>query len=236
MHPLALLFSRPVAYRDGLAVQEALHAQRVADRIPDTVLVLEHAPVVTLGNRGRETHLVTGREALRRKGVDLVHASRGGDVTYHGPGQLVAYPILRLGGREADAHGYLYNLEEAAVRTVASFGVQAWRREGMNGAWTEQGKIAAIGFRLKRWVTMHGMSLNVCPDLAGFLDIVPCGLVGESVASLQTLLGEACPALPAVRTSLLRHLSGVLQRDFEPLDIPVDAESPDAVLARIQAG
>lgn len=209
---LALFLADPVRYADGVRFQEALVAARQADQIPDTVLFLQHHPVITLGRRGRTQHLLASPEVLARHGVDLVTASRGGDVTYHGPGQLVIYPILKLGSAEADAHGYLHNLEEVAVRTAADFGVTAYRRAGMNGAWTDSGKIAAIGFYLKRWVTMHGMSFNVDLDLAGFQLIVGCGLVGEKVSSLREILGDRTPSLPTVRDHLARHIEQVLGR------------------------
>ena len=215
MTALAVSFDAPLAYGEGIRIQEALLEARAADAIPDVVLFLQHRPVVTLGNRGRREHLLLSETALHERGIELAHASRGGDVTYHGPGQLVMYPILRLGAHEADAHGYLWNLEEIAVRTADEFGVQAWRREGKNGAWTEAGKIAAIGFRLKRWVTLHGMSFNVDLDLSGFESIVPCGLVGEPVASLHTLLGETCPSVPDVKAAMARHFETVMGRTLE---------------------
>ena len=211
----AIVFDAPVPYADGLRIQERLVADRQAGRIPDTVLFLEHRPVVTAGNRGRTQHLLVAPEELAHRGIDYFVASRGGDLTYHGPGQLVMYPVLQLGGREADAHGYLNNLEEIAIRTAASFGVEAFRRAGMNGAWTQAGKIAAIGFRLKRWVTCHGMSFNVRVDLAGFQTIVPCGLVGEPVASLETLLGPSCPSVAEVRTAMMGHFADVCGRPFD---------------------
>jgi lipoyl(octanoyl) transferase len=189
----ALFFTSPVRYADGVRLQEALVAARQAGAIPDVVLFLEHAPVVTLGRRGRQNFLLAPPDQLARQGIDFHLASRGGDVTYHAPGQLVLYPILQLGGAEADSRGYLHNLEEIALRTAADFGVAAHRRPGKNGAWTEDGKIAAIGFHLKRWVTMHGLSFNVSLDLRGFDLIVGCGLVGERVSSLQRLLGDRCP-------------------------------------------
>lgn len=211
-HALVLCLDDPVRYADGVRFQEALVASRQADRIPDTILFLQHHPVITLGRRGRTQHLLASPEALARHGVDLVTASRGGDVTYHGPGQLVMYPILKLGSAEADAHGYLTNLEEIAIRTAADFGVTAYRREGMNGAWTEAGKIAAIGFHLKRWVSMHGMSFNVDLDLAGFQLIVGCGLVGEKVSSLRQILGGRCPSLDQVRERMCIHAERILGR------------------------
>ncbi len=197
-----------------MAVQDVLVAVRQAGSIPDAVLFCEHAPVVTLGRRGRDAHLKLTPADLARRGIACHVAPRGGDVTFHGPGQVVMYPILRLGDCEADARGYLHNLEEIALRTAADFGVAAFRRPAKNGAWTAAGKIAAIGFRLQRWVTSHGMSFNVSVDLAGFGTIVPCGLAGEPVASLQAILGARCPAVPEVRAVMARHFSVVCGRDL----------------------
>lgn len=225
----ALFFDEPVRYTEAVRIQEALVAARQCDEIPDTVLFLEHHPVITLGRRGRDQHLLASRDALRARGVDLAVASRGGDVTYHGPGQLVMYPILKLGCTEADAHGYLTNLEEIAIRTAADFGVGAGRRAGMSGAWTPGGKIAAIGFHLKRWVTLHGMSFNVDLDLAGFALIVGCGLVGERVTSLKELLGPAAPDVPTVRASMVAHFGAVCQR---PLSVHTFGRDCPDLLAR----
>ena len=212
----SISFESPVRYADGVRIQEALVAARQRDEIPDTVLFLEHVPVITLGRRGRDNFVLVPPEQLAIRGIDLAHASRGGDVTFHGPGQLVMYPIIKLGATEADSHGYLNNLEEIAMRTAADFGVAAFRREGKSGAWTDAGKIAAIGFHLRRWVTMHGMSFNVAPDLAGFDCIVGCGLVGEKVASLKGILGAKCPTVEAVRDRMAAHFSAVCQRALAP--------------------
>ena len=214
-------FDEPVPYAEGVALQERLAAERAAGAIPDTVLFLQHPPVVTLGARGRTDQLRLDPEALAARGIELRHASRGGDATYHAPGQWVVYPILHLGENEADAHGYLFNLEEVALRTAAAFGVEAWRRPGLNGAWTAAGKLAAIGFRLRRWVTLHGMSFNVDLDLAGFDTIFPCGL-REPVASLRSILGDRCPARADVRRRLAEVFSGVFQR-------PLDLQAPPAI-------
>ena len=138
-------------------------------------------------------------------------------MTYHGPGQLVMYPILRLGESEADARGYLFNLEEIAIRTAAGFGIDAFRREGMSGAWTERGKLAAIGFHIRRWITLHGMSFNVREGLSGFDFIVGCGLVGEKVCSLESWLGEGTPELRGVREVMLGAFSGVCGRELDPV-------------------
>ena len=215
MNAWALQFSEPVPYQTGLDLQHRLLAARQRNEIPDTVLILQHTPTVTLGNRGRDNYLLKTPEEYKALGIDVFHAERGGDVTYHAPGQWVLYPIIYLGGSEADAHGYLWNLEEVALRTLADFGIAGFRREGKNGAWTEQGKVAAIGFRLKRWVSFHGMSFNVSLDLSGFQTIVPCGLVGQPVASMKTVLGESCPSMEAVRDRLLVNFSAVCGRDLE---------------------
>lgn len=218
MKACAIFFDKPVRYADGVLLQQRLAAARATSRIADVVLFLEHHPVVTLGARGRTDSMLVAPEELARRGIDFAIASRGGDATYHGPGQLIMYPILRLGSSEADAHGYLFNLEEVAIRTAADFGVTAFRRDGKNGAWAAQGKIAAIGFRLKRWITLHGMSFNVNPDLAGFGTIIPCGLQGEPVASLGSILGPGCPSLRDVRAAMLRHFQQVLRRPLEVFD------------------
>jgi lipoate-protein ligase B len=211
-------FNDPVPYQRGLDIQHRLLDARQRDAIPDTVLILQHEPVVTLGNRGRENYLLKTEAEYRAMGIELFHAERGGDVTYHGPGQWVLYPILHLGGNEADAHGYLFNLEEIALRTLGDFGVEGCRREGKSGAWTDAGKVAAIGFRLKKWVSFHGMSFNVCNDSTGFETIVPCGLVGEPVASLRRILGDDCPSMEQVRDALLNHFAAVCNRELERFD------------------
>lgn len=211
----AVTIETPLPYDDGVRLQTALVNARIAETIPDTVLFLEHTSVITLGVRAQDSHVLLSSADLQRRHIDLYHSSRGGDATWHGPGQLVMYPIIRLGEQEADAHGYLHNLEEIAIRTAGDFGVAAYRRHGLTGAWTQAGKLAAIGIRLKRWVTFHGMSFNVKPDLAGFTAIVPCGLAGEAVTSLEKLLGAACPTLAQVRARMERHFSDVCRRELK---------------------
>ena len=227
-----VFFDSPLAFADGVRIQHEIHKARLADRIPDTVLFLEHRPAVTLGTRGRSNYLLITPEQLAARGIEFARASRGGDVTYHGPGQLVMYPILKLGEREADSHSYLTNLEEIAIRTAADFGVVARRRKGMNGAWTDDGKIAAIGFRLRRWITMHGMSFNVSVDLEGFRTIVPCGLQGEPVSSLKKILGDRCPSMERVRDRLAHHFSGVCGRPLE--FFPFHGPLPDGLSQILQ--
>lgn len=215
MKAWAISFDSPQPYDEIMALQDQLVESRRDEQIPDTVLFLQHTPVVTLGCRGRTEHLKLTQEQLAELGISLFKASRGGDVTFHGPGQLVIYPVLRLGVEESDARGHLNNLEEVAIRLASDFGVGAYRREGLNGAWTDQGKIAAIGFRLRRGVTYHGMSFNVAPDLSGFSTITPCGLKGESVTSLKDLLGEKCPSLAQVQERAMFHFASIFSRPLE---------------------
>lgn len=213
-------------------MQRRLLKARQDNLIPDTVLLLQHTPTVTLGNRGRDNYLLKTEEEYRALGIDLFHAERGGDVTFHGPGQWVLYPILYLGGNEADSHGYLFNLEEIALRTLEDYGIHGYRREGKSGAWTDAGKIAAIGFRLKKWVSFHGMSFNVSNDLMGFKTIVPCGLVGEPVTSLKTILNDNCPDMASVQNSLLNHFSVVCNRELEQFS--EEGRMPDMLNELIQ--
>ena len=222
----SIMFDQPVSYEAGLLFQYRLLAARQAEKIPDTVVLIQHTPTITLGNRGRDNYLLKSEQEYKDLGIDLFQVERGGDVTFHGPGQWVLYPILHLGGNEADSHGYLFNLEEIAIQTLAAFSVDGFRRKGKSGAWTEQGKIAAIGFRLKRWVSFHGMSFNVENQLDGFETIVPCGLEGEPVTTLSKLLGEEAPSLSAVGSKLLDCFEAVMGRPmmrYGPMDVLPDA-------------
>jgi len=203
-----------VPYRQAWAWQRAVHAARVTGRIPDVAFWLSHPPTVTLGRRGRTSALRRSQEELSAQGVELHVVERGGDATYHGPGQWVVYPVLRLGQADADAHGHLYNLEELAIRTCAAFGVPARRRAGMAGAWTPRGKIAAIGFAIRRWVTFHGMSFNVAPNPNGFEWIIPCGLAGEPVASLADHL-SAVPSMDDVADVMIQLFGTIFGRRVE---------------------
>jgi lipoyl(octanoyl) transferase len=209
-----VLFPQPLPYAAAAALQDRLVARRIADDIPDTLLLLQHPPVITLGRRGRREHLLADEERMRNAGVEVHLSSRGGDVTFHGPGQWVLYPILKLGPREMGTHGYLHALEDIALGTASAFGIDAFRKEGKAGAWCARGKFAATGFKFTRWVTQHGLSLNVCPDLRFFDLIVGCGLVGERVSSFAEVLGDRCPSMEAVSTELQRQSARVLDRAF----------------------
>ena len=179
-----------VEYARALALQADLVRRRAAGEIPDRLLLLEHPHVLTLGSSARRDHILATGAQLRERGIELFEAGRGGDVTYHGPGQLVGYPILRLGPERRDLHRYLRDLEEVLIRTLAAFDVRAGRADGLTGVWTAGRKIAAIGIRVSSgWVTSHGFALNVQPDLSYFRTIVPCGIHDREVTSLAECTG-----------------------------------------------
>lgn len=164
--------------------QLQLVASRQSGDAPDTLVLTEHQPVFTIGARpGADQHLVWPEALLARQGIEVIRTNRGGDITYHGPGQIVGYPILDLQHKK-DLHAYLRNLEEVLIRTVAHFGIDASRRDGKTGIWIEDRKIAAIGVAVKTWITYHGFALNVDPDLQHFSGIVPCGITDGTVTSL----------------------------------------------------
>ena len=180
-----------VPYADGLALQEDLVVRRRDGEVPDTLVLLEHPHVITLGTGSHREHVLAGDEERARLGVELFETGRGGDVTYHGPGQLVGYPILDLKPDRKDLHRYLRDLEEVLIRTVAELGVSAHRVPGLTGVWTWAGKIGAIGVRvLSGWITSHGFALNVDTDLDFFGTIVPCGIPDRSVTSLSREVGR----------------------------------------------
>ena len=185
-----------VSYPDALALQQQLVEDRKQGRISDRLLLLEHPPVITLGVRARNdrSHVLQSEAALAARGVALFETGRGGDVTYHGPGQLVGYPIFDLKPDRCDGHQYVRDLEEVLIRAVTVFGIAAHRVKGLTGIWVGEAgmeeKLAAIGVRISRWVTSHGFALNVNTDLDGFQLIVPCGIADRGVTSIQRLVGH----------------------------------------------
>ena len=181
-----------VPYADGVALQRDLVEERRTGRIPDTLLLLEHPPVVTLGVRpGSRSHVLATPETLASAGIEVHETGRGGDVTYHGPGQLVGYPIIDLRPDRCDVHAYVRDLEEVMIRTCGDFGVVAGRVSGLTGAWVGDRKIGAIGVRISRWITSHGFAFNVSTNLAHFQLIVPCGIADHGVTSLEQETGHA---------------------------------------------
>jgi lipoyl(octanoyl) transferase len=181
-----------IPYGEALDLQKSLVEDRRAGRIPDTLLLLEHPHVITLGVKLAEarSHVVATAEALAARGVEVVEAGRGGDVTYHGPGQLVAYPILDLKPDRQDVHRYVRDLEAAMIGLCAAYSVAADRIVGLSGAWVGDRKIGAIGVRISRWISSHGLAFNVSPDLSYFDLIVPCGIADKAVTSLSLEVGR----------------------------------------------
>jgi len=201
-----------LSYADGLDLQAQLVARRQAGEVPDTLLLLEHEPVFTLGRSARRENVLLSEEALRERGFALFDSGRGGDVTYHGPGQVVGYPILDLSPDRRDAHRYVRDLEEVMIRTCADYAIPAGRVAGLTGTWVGPDKIGAIGVRIARWVTSHGFAFNVSTDLAPFSLIVPCGIQNRGVTSLERLRGRSVP-LDEVMDRLTGHLAAVFQRE-----------------------
>jgi lipoyl(octanoyl) transferase len=181
-----------VPYTAALDLQKSLVEERRAGRIPDTLLLLEHPPVITLGVKlaDARTHIVAPPELLAARGVEVVETGRGGDVTYHGPGQLVAYPILDLKPDRQDVHRYVRDLEAVMIGLCAAYGVAANRIAGLSGTWVGERKIGAIGVRISRWITSHGLAFNVSTDLSFFDLIVPCGIADKGVTSLSLEVGR----------------------------------------------
>ena len=184
-----------VPYAEALALQQSLVDERRGGRIPDTLLLLEHPPVITIGVKRADAraHVLAPPDRLAALGVEVVETGRGGDVTYHGPGQLVAYPIVDLRPDRQDVHRYVRDLEAVMIEVCASYGVIAGRVPGYSGAWVGDRKIGAIGVRISRWVTSHGLAFNVATDLAGFDLIVPCGIADRGVTSLARELDRPVP-------------------------------------------
>jgi lipoyl(octanoyl) transferase len=202
-----------VNYAQALDLQKQLVEDRKADRIPDQLLLLEHPPVITLGVKSRDdrSHVLATPEALERDGVEIVATGRGGDVTFHGPGQLVGYPVIDLRPDRCDVHRYVRDLEEVLIRTAVAFGIDAVRSPGLTGVWVGQEKLAAIGVRIARWVTSHGFALNVTTKLDHFNLIVPCGIQDRGVTSMEKLLGRPV-SMDEVEEAVISQMSGVFGR------------------------
>src|SRR5216117_1186534 len=193
MKPIEIRRLGNVPYVEALALQRALVDDRRAGRVGDTLLFVEHPHVLTLGVRGDggRSHILATPDALAARGVEVHETGRGGDITYHGPGQIVGYPIVDLRPDRCDVHRYVRDLEEVLIRTAADYGVAAHRIDGLTGVWVGNEKLAAIGVRIARWVTSHGFALNVGTDLDYFNLIVPCGIKDRGVTSLERLLGRS---------------------------------------------
>ena len=216
MKPLQVRRLGLVPYADGLELQRRLVEERKADRIPDTLLLLQHPHVLTIGvKKDGRSHILASPDRLSSLGVEVFETGRGGDVTYHGPGQLVGYPILNLDPDRRDVHQYVRDLEEVMIRVCADYAIDAGRVLGFSGAWvkSEGGdeKIGAIGVRISRWITSHGFAFNVATDIEFFNLIVPCGIADRGVTSLAAKLGRA-PAMIEVETRFVEQFAHVFGR------------------------
>lgn len=201
-------------YGRVFTLQQDLNRARRLGAIPDIVIFLEHHPCFTVGRRGGFDHILVNSEFLESQGIRVYETDRGGDITYHGPGQLVCYPILDLNGFGRDVHLYAHHMEETLIKTLAAFGITAGRKPEYPGVWVESEKIAAEGIGVQHWVTMHGVSLNVCPDLHHFSYIIPCGISTMGVTSINKLLGNEVE-FNLVRQEMRRQLGLIFDLSLE---------------------
>lgn len=201
----------PVPYREAFEMQLERRTMVERGEASNALFTLEHRPVITCGRHTKKEHILLTPEAYQQAGIDLVEVDRGGDVTYHGPGQLTAYPILNLAFWTQSVNWYLRQLEEVIIDTLGDFRIDADRLEGYTGVWTSKGKVAQIGIGVHRWVTFHGIALNVQPSMDHFAMIVPCGIPDKPVTSMQALLGEEIGVAAVSRT-----FEKQLIRQFQP--------------------
>lgn len=221
-----------VAYGPMLALQEGRHAEVCAGSRDDTLFLLEHEPVVTLGRNSGAGNLLVSRELLAARGVELFETGRGGDVTYHGPGQIVGYPIVHLQEGERDIKRFVGFLEEIMIRTARDFEVDAGRVDGLRGIWVGNDKIGAVGVRIARWTTLHGFAFNVSGALDGFSLIVPCGLHGKGITSLEKLARRRID-LHQINDRLAYHAATVLDRcaiECPASPLPIVQGAPEATV------
>jgi lipoyl(octanoyl) transferase len=226
-----------VGYAEGLALMAALRTARLAGDIEDTLLLLEHPAVITMGRKGSPDHIRASQAELGSLGIEVFETERGGDVTYHGSGQVVGYPILNLAPDRCDVRRYVRDLEEAMIRTASDFGVAAGRVTKLNGIWLGEGadppspgpsrKLGAVGVHLSRWITSHGFAFNASTDLAAFDLIVPCGISGRGVTSLRSELGHPVDQ-EEVESRLASHLADLLGRELRHWTPVVRAETEAA--------
>jgi len=218
-----------VAYEEALELQRHIARDRISGALPqDVLLLVEHPPVVTLGRASKGKHLIASPEFLRSKGVELFEVERGGDVTFHGPGQLVGYPIVDLKRHRLDLHWYLRKIEEALINTLADYDIVAERNPSFTGVWTKGKKIASIGVHARDWVTWHGFALNVATDLDYFGLIVPCGIAGVDMTSMSRELA-APVTMRAAEDSAVRGFAAVFELD--PVETPVGELALDTAAA-----
>ena len=209
-------WDEPIGYTEAYDIQRSFWARNLAVESPDTLLLLQHSPTFTIGKSGKLENLLLSSDELAQVGAQFYFADRGGDITYHGPGQLVAYPIIDLRRRGKDVHGYVHDLEEVAIRTLVDFSIEACRDEKYIGVWVDDEKIAAIGVRIRKWVTMHGLALNVNPSLEYFSFINPCGIVDKGVTSMARVLSHNI-SVKEVASRLIDNFSKVFTTHVETI-------------------
>ena len=199
-----------VPYEKALEYQENLLARRIAEETRDSLILLEHPPTITTGRKGNTEHLLVREEYLRKHGISFVHASRGGDITFHGPGQIVGYPILNLKNHGMDIRRHLRMIEEMIIRTLRDFDIEGRRIDGVTGVWVKRSKVASIGIAIRKWVTYHGFALNVSTDLDYFDLILSCGITDVRITSIGNWLGnEENVGMDDVTRSVIRNFMGV---------------------------
>lgn len=203
-----------IEYGEAYDIQKKLWSQKMDGRTADALLLLEHPPTFTIGKSGKLENLLLAREELTKEGMSLFFTNRGGDITYHGPGQLVVYPIIDLKNRGKDIHRYIHDLEEVVIRTLADLSIEARRDEKEVGVWMNNEKIAAIGVSVRKWVTLHGLALNVHPNLEHFSFINPCGILDRGVTSIAKVLSRNVP-MEVVVKGLVNHFSEVFDAHIE---------------------
>lgn len=201
-------------YREVWDLQKEIHEKRVEKKIPDTLILVEHKPVITMGKSGQDTNVLYPIEILKEKGVEFYQIERGGDVTFHGPGQLVGYPIFNVKDGLAGIKPFIYGIEDAIIRSLGDHNIEAYKKEKMIGVWTAKGKVCSIGVAVKRWVSFHGFALNVNTDLSFFDLIVPCGLKNVEMTSMQEIL-EKEVSMEEVKRSVVRYFSEIFKQDIK---------------------
>lgn len=199
-------------YKKAYELQLELIKKRAAGEIPDTLILVEHPPVFTIGSSGTEEHISVSRSFLESSGIEVFETNRGGDITYHGPGQIVAYPILNLKEHKQDLHWLLRQYEEVTIRLLEEYGIVAKRIEGLTGVWVGDEKITAIGVGVRRWVSYHGFAFNVNPNLEHFSYIIPCGIRDKGVTSLSKLQGKEMD-MDEMRKKVIKYFAEVFEME-----------------------
>ncbi|PYU48540.1 MAG: lipoyl(octanoyl) transferase [Acidobacteria bacterium] len=226
-----------VGYAEAYALQKRIVAARKAEAIEDVLLLCEHPHVITQGRNGKREHLLASEHVLRQKGIEYYETTRGGDITYHGPGQIVGYPILNLGAIRRDVVWYVRTLEEAMIQATAEFGIKAERVAGKTGIWVRVGnteeKLAAIGVHISRWVTSHGFAYNVSTDLRNFDLIVPCGIAECKATSLEKLLGRSVEE-KEVSPRIAKHLGELLGLEMKEASVKAILEKLEQVEPQLE--